>query len=89
MPNIRIPTPLRAYAGGQSQVGVSGSNVGLALNDLTQSFPELRKHLFDGDQLRSFVNIYLNQEDIRYLEGDETPLQENDTLLIVPSIAGG
>ena len=89
MPNIRIPTPLRAYAGGQSQVDVSGNNVGLALNDLTQSFPELRKHLFDGDQLRSFVNIYLNQEDIRYLEGDETPLQENDTLLIVPSIAGG
>jgi molybdopterin converting factor small subunit len=89
MPTIRIPTPLRAYAGGQSQVEVAGDNVGTALADLTESYPELRKHLFDGEQLRSFVNIYLNQEDIRYLEGDETPLENGDTLLIVPSIAGG
>ena len=89
MPTIRIPTPLRAYAGGKSQVDVAGDNVGAALTDLTDNYPELRKHLFDGEQLRSFVNIYLNQEDIRYLDGDETSLESSDTLLIVPSIAGG
>lgn len=89
MPIIRIPTPLRPYAGGQSQVSVSGNTVGTALNDLTDQHHDLRQHLFEGDTLRSFVNIYLNQEDVRYLQGTETPLKEADTLLIIPSIAGG
>ena len=89
MTQIRIPTPLRPYAGGQSAITVTGSTVGMALNDLTDQYPDLRQHLFDGPQLRSFVNIYLNQEDVRYLQGAETPLKEADTLLIIPSIAGG
>ena len=89
MAQIRIPTPLRPYAGGQSAIAVTGSTVGMALNDLTDQFPDLRQHLFDGPQLRSFVNIYLNQEDVRYLQGAETPLKDADTLLIIPSIAGG
>lgn len=89
MAQIRIPTPLRPYAGGQSAIAVTGSTVGMALNDLTDQYPDLRQHLFDGPQLRSFVNIYLNQEDVRYLQGAETPLKEADTLLIIPSIAGG
>ena len=89
MAQIRIPTPLRPYAGGQSAIAVTGSTVGMALNDLTDQYPDLRQHLFDGPQLRSFVNIYLNQEDVRYLQGSETPLKEADTLLIIPSIAGG
>lgn len=89
MPKIRIPTPLRPYAGGSTSVSVAGQSVGAALNDLTDQFPDLRQHLFDGPNLRSFVNIYLNQEDVRYLEGTETTLVDEDTLLIVPSIAGG
>ena len=89
MAQIRIPTPLRPYAGGQSAVSVAGTTVGMALNDLTDQFPDLRPHLFDGPQLRSFVNVYLNQEDVRYLQGAETPLKDADTLLIIPSIAGG
>jgi molybdopterin synthase sulfur carrier subunit len=89
MPIFRIPTPLRPYSGGNSQVTVSGDTVGAALDDLTRQYPDLRQHLFDGQQLRSFVNIYLNQEDIRYGNGVETSLQEDDTLMIIPSIAGG
>lgn len=89
MPSFRIPTPLRPYSGGNSQVLVAGATVGEALNDLTGQYPDLRQHLYDGDQLRSFVNIYLNQEDIRYGDGVETAVGENDTLMIIPSIAGG
>ncbi|VAW40990.1 hypothetical protein MNBD_CHLOROFLEXI01-1401 [hydrothermal vent metagenome] len=85
----RIPTPLRPYSGNNATVSVSGSNVNSALNDLTQQFPDLRQHLFEGDTMRSFVNIYLNQEDVRYLDGPETAVGESDTLMIIPSIAGG
>lgn len=89
MPTFRIPTPLRPYSGGNSQVVVSGDTVDAALNDLTGQYPDLRQHLYDGKQLRSFVNIYLNQEDIRYVGGVETVVSEDDTLMIIPSIAGG
>lgn len=89
MPTFRIPTPLRPYSGGNSQVTVSGNTVGSALEDLTKQYPELRQHLFDGQNLRSFVNIYLNQEDIRYGDGIETSIDVDDTLMIIPSIAGG
>jgi molybdopterin converting factor small subunit len=89
MPTFRIPTPLRPYSGENSQVNVTGETVGAALEDLTNQYPDLRQHLFDGKELRSFVNIYLNQEDIRYGDGVETVVGENDTLMIIPSIAGG
>ena len=89
MATIRIPTPLRPYTGNNAQVSVEGNTVGAALSDLTEKHPELRPHLFEGDELRSFVNIYLNQEDVRYLEGAETEIGESDTLMIIPSIAGG
>ncbi len=89
MATIRIPTPLRPYTGNNPQVSVAGHTVGAALSNLTEQHPELRPHLFEGDELRSFVNIYLNQEDVRYLEGAETEINENDTLMIIPSIAGG
>lgn len=89
MPTFRIPTPLRPYSGGNSQVQVSGDTVGDALEDLTGKYPELRQHLYDGQQLRNFVNIHLNQEDIRYGNGIETTIEEDDTLMIIPSIAGG
>lgn len=89
MLTIRIPTPLRPYAGGQSSVTVEGETAGAALDNLTQKYPELRQYLFEGDELRSFVNIYLNEEDIRYLDGAETAVAAGDTLMIIPSIAGG
>lgn len=89
MATIRIPTPLRPYSGGNSTVAVSGDTVGEALNNLTQQHPQLRGHLFDGEELRSFVNIYLNKEDVRSLQGAQTALKADDTLMIIPSIAGG
>ncbi len=89
MTTIRIPTPLRPYAGGQNKVAVSGDTVGAALNDLTRQHPDLRQHLFEGDHLRNFVNVYLNKEDVRQLEGPDTAVSEDDTLMIIPSIAGG
>ena len=89
MTTIRIPTPLRPYVAGQSKVAVSGATVGAALDDLTDQHPDLRQHLYEGDNLRSFVNIYLNKEDVRQLDGADTAISESDTLMIIPSIAGG
>ena len=89
MPSIRIPTPLRPYVNGNTVVAVQGETVGAALDHLTEQHPELRQHLFEGEDLRSFVNIYLNKADVRYMDGTGTPLAEDDTLLIIPSIAGG
>ncbi|MBP6470948.1 MAG: MoaD/ThiS family protein [Chloroflexi bacterium] len=89
MATIRIPTPLRPYTGNSGKITVDGSTVGTALTDLTTQFPDLRPHLFEGDTLRSFVNVYLNEEDVRYLQGSETAVSPTDTLMIIPSIAGG
>src|SRR5947209_20204220 len=90
MPKILIPTPLRQYTGKQDTVQVKGATVGEALTDLTTQHHDLRKNLFnDEGKLRSFVNVYLNDEDIRYLGKDATPVKDGDTLSIVPSIAGG
>ncbi len=87
---ILVPTPLRQYAGKQSAVEVPAATVGEALNGLTSAYPDLRKHLYsDEGKLRSFVNVYLNDEDIRYLQNDATAVKDGDTLSIVPSIAGG
>ena len=90
MATIRIPTPLRPYTGGKPEVAVAGETVGAALSDLTVKHPDLRKHLYsDSGELRAFVNVFLAQEDVRYLQGTQTPLKENDQLRIVPSVAGG
>jgi adenylyltransferase/sulfurtransferase len=87
---ILIPTPLRPYAGSKSIIEVNAQTVGEALGDLVTRHPDLRKHLFSEDgKLRSFVNVYLNDEDIRYLSKDATPVKETDTISIVPSVAGG
>jgi adenylyltransferase/sulfurtransferase len=87
---ILIPTPLRQYAEKRASVEVSASTVGEALSALTSGHPELRRHLFTEDgRLRAFVNLYLNDEDVRYLQKEGTPIAESDTLSIVPSIAGG
>ena len=89
MAKIRIPAPLRPYTGGSGTVNVAGGDVAAALSNLGEQFPDLRQHLFDGDDLRSFVNLYLDKQDIAELQGLDTPLKESDTLLIIPSIAGG
>lgn len=87
---ILVPTPLRQYAGKQSTVNVQAATVGEALSSLTSAYPDLRKHLYnDEGKLRAFVNLYLNDEDIRYLQLDQTTVNDGDTLSIVPSIAGG
>jgi len=87
---VVIPTPLRPYAGKQESVELQAGTVAEALVALTTRFSELKKHLYaDDGRLRSFVNIYVNDEDIRYLQKEKTSLREGDTVSIVPSIAGG
>jgi adenylyltransferase/sulfurtransferase len=87
---IHIPTPLRRFTGEQGEVQVEGATVGEAMQDLVRRHPSLQRHLFtDGGALRSFVNVFLNDEDVRHLEKDGTRLSSGDTLSIIPSIAGG
>jgi MoaD family protein len=90
MAKVMIPTPLRPYAGKQESVELGGRTVSEVLTELTTQYAELRKHLFTDDgKLRSFVNVYVNDEDIRYLNKEQTPIQQSDVVSIVPSIAGG
>lgn len=87
---IIIPTPLRQYTGKQDTVEIQAKTVGEALSNVTAQYADLRRHLFSEEgKLRSFVNVYLNDEDIRFLEKEKTPLRDNDIISIVPSIAGG
>ena len=87
---VFIPTPLRPFTDQQATVQVGGSSVGEVLQSLVTVHPELRNHLFNADgKLRSFVNVYVNDEDIRYLSKEQTPVGEKDTVSIVPSVAGG
>jgi len=91
MPNtIHIPTPLRPFTEKNESVEVNGATVGELLADLTKKYEGLRKHLYaDDGRLRNFVNVYLNDEDIRYLQREKTPVKPGDSLSIVPSVAGG
>ena len=90
MARVLIPTPLRQFTGRQDAVTVAGATVGEVLNALTTHYPDLRKQIFnDEGRVRSFVNVYLNDEDIRYLSKDATAAQDGDTISLVPSIAGG
>ena len=90
MPQIHIPSPLRQYSGKQSTVNVTAASVGEALNRLVSDHPDLKRQLYTEEgKLRTFVNVYVNDEDMRYLQKEETALKETDTISIVPSIAGG
>src|SRR5665213_2760189 len=90
MAKILIPTPLRQFAEKHDHVEFPGATVGEVLGALTAKYPDLKKHLYnDEGKLRSFVNVYLNDEDIRYMNKEATPAGAADTLSIVPSIAGG
>jgi adenylyltransferase/sulfurtransferase len=87
---VVIPTPLRQYAGKKDAVEIEAKTVAEALVAITTQYGGLRRHLFNAQgKLRSFVNIYINDEDIRYLKKEQTPLNDNDVISIVPSIAGG
>ena len=90
MPTIRIPTPLRPFTNGATEVAIAGTTVAEAMRDLTAQHPQLQQHLYGSDgELRAFVNIFLDSEDVRHLQGTATPLPASARLRIVPSVAGG
>jgi sulfur-carrier protein len=90
MTTLRVPTPLRAYTGGNSEVTVTGGKIAEALNDLTTQFPPIKPHLFnEAGELRPFVNLFVGESNIRDLQGLETPLKDGDKIMLIPSIAGG
>ena len=87
---VRIPSALRPYAGGQKEVALEAATVEAALHGLTGQYPALRPHLYDeSGSLRQYVNVFVNEQDVRGLQGAATPLQNGDRMMIVPSIAGG
>jgi molybdopterin converting factor small subunit len=90
MPVLRIPTPLRTYTSGQSEVNVNGANIAEALADLTAQYPAIKPHLFnESGSLRPFVNLFVGERNIRDLQGMNTPVNEGDRVMLIPSIAGG
>ncbi len=90
MVTIHIPTPLRNYTEGRATLDLEGTTVGEILNHMVEQFPDLKQHLFDEQgHLRPFVNIFVNDEDIRHREGLNTPVKDGDTVSLIPSIAGG
>ena len=90
MTTLKIPTPLRYYTNGQAEVSVSGATVDAAMQNLVEQHPTLKQHLYNGNgELRAFVNLFLGENNIKDLQGLETPLKEGDLLRLIPSIAGG
>ena len=90
MPVVTIPTPLRPHTGGQSRVEAQGATVGEILNDLGTRYPEFHKRIFDGNgDLQQYVNVYVNSEDIRYLDDLTTAVSDRDVVDIIPAVAGG
>ncbi len=90
MPILKIPTPLRSYTEGEIEVKVSGKNVSQAMQQLVAKYPALKPHLYNGDgHLRPFVNLFVGENNVKDLQGLETPLADEARVLLVPSIAGG
>jgi sulfur-carrier protein len=89
MSTIRVPPVLRQQTGGVREIEVQGATVGEALKALVQQHPALRQPLFNGGELHRFVNVYLNDEDISYLQKLDTPVRDSDTIVILPAMAGG
>ena len=88
--NVRIPTPLRPMTGGKGEVPGRGNNIGELIDHLNTTYPGLKDRICDEQgEIRRFINIYLNEEDIRFLTGKDTPLKDGDEISIVPAIAGG
>ena len=89
MPKVRIPTPLRPHTGDLDVVEAAGATVGAVLDKVAETYPKFRERIFDGAELRRFVNVYVNDEDIRYLDELDTPVGEKDEVSIIPAVAGG
>jgi sulfur-carrier protein len=89
MPVVRIPTVLRKHTDGQAKVEVAGGTVREVFADLTSTHPGLQDQLFDGDEVRGFINVYVDDEDIRYLDGLDSDVAEHDEIAIMPAVAGG
>jgi MoaD family protein len=89
MPKVRIPTPLRPHAGGLDTIEASGTTVGEVLKTVGQAYPAIVERIFEGGELRRFVNVYVNDEDIRYLNELETAVSDKDEVSIIPAVAGG
>jgi molybdopterin converting factor small subunit len=90
MATLRIPTPLRTYADGQNELTVQGSTISEVLDDLLARYPALGPHLMNGEgELRPFVNLFVGEENIKDLQGVQTPVKPDDRLMLIPSIAGG
>ncbi|HXD86304.1 MAG TPA: ubiquitin-like small modifier protein 1 [Urbifossiella sp.] len=86
---IQIPTPMREQSGGNAEVAVSGSTVKAALDDLIRQYPGLQPKLFDGGKLRPYVNVFVDDEDIRYLDEMNTPISDGQIVALIPAVAGG
>lgn len=87
---LKIPTPLRSYTNGMVEVNLSGNNVSEVMHQLVDEYPTLKPHLYNGDgQLRPFVNLFVGENNIKDLQGLDTPLEKNTRVILIPSIAGG
>ena len=86
---VQIPTPMRQHTEGQAVVEASGATVQAVLDNLGQTYPGLTSRIFEAGQVRRFVNLYLNEEDVRYLDNLATPVKDGDELAIIPAVAGG
>ena len=86
---VQIPTPMREQAGGKADVEVTGTTVQAALDDLVRQYPGLKSKLFDGGKLRPYINVFVNDEDIRYLDEMSTPVTDGVIVALIPAVAGG
>ena len=86
---VRIPTILRTYTDGQKAVDAEGENLAGLIEDLEANHPGIRERLLDGEDLRRFVNVYINDEDVRFIGGLEAPLSDGDQVVVLPAVAGG
>jgi molybdopterin converting factor small subunit len=86
---VQVPTPMREAAGGNAEVAVTGGTVKDALADLVRQYPALQSKLFDGGKIRPYVNIFVNDEDIRYLDEMDTAVQDGVIVALIPAVAGG
>jgi molybdopterin synthase sulfur carrier subunit len=86
---VRIPTILRTYTGGEKAVDATGSSLSALIDDLEANHPGLKDHLVENGDLRRFVNVYVNDEDVRFIGGLEAPVSEGDQVVVLPAVAGG
>ncbi|HEX2175356.1 MAG TPA: MoaD family protein [Nocardioidaceae bacterium] len=86
---VRVPTILRTYTGGEKAVSAKGDSLGAVIDDLETNHPGMKERLVEGDDLRRFINVYVNDEDVRFTGGLQTTLSDGDAVVILPAVAGG